>query len=135
MKVVLISLLFCAQAQALTLEIIGKRGASLLKTNQQISLPTNVGQVSFQILQENKIPFHGGSYGFDSIFNLGQDIKAISDVEMKAYGWCFSIDGFVPETMADKTPMPDTNSSIIWFYAYAHYKDGRWIAQCHKDDF
>ena len=74
--------------------------------------------------------FEGGTYGITQMFGLGNDIDVISNEEMKAYGWCFSLDGVVTETMADDTLILSQDSKLRWFYGYAHHLRGEWIAQC-----
>jgi hypothetical protein len=49
---------------------------------------------------------------------------------MKAYGWCFRLNGEVPELMANEVTDLRENDVIEWYYAYAHYRGGQWIAQC-----
>jgi hypothetical protein len=119
-------------ANAVIVEVRGKLGAPLFLSEANYKIPSNVGEISVQALDKGKVPYTGGSFGLAKIFDLGNDIVVISKTEMKAYGWCFDIDGLVPETMADETLVVDQNSKIIWYYAYAHYKDGNWIGQCVK---
>ncbi|MBC7466504.1 MAG: hypothetical protein H7256_10975 [Bdellovibrio sp.] len=132
--IVLILIVFTFNwARAMTFEVIGKNGQVILKQELSVELKQNVGQISVQILNKNKISFEGGEFGLSSLVGLGQDIDVISDTEMKAYGWCFSIDGVISETMPDQTWLKKQNENLLWFYGYAHYKNGDWIGQCLKD--
>lgn len=115
---------------AISFEVLGKNGSPILRTEVIPTLPLNVGEMSVQVLETHQIPFQGSVYGISKITDLGQDIEVISDFEMKAYGWCFSIDGVIPETMPDQTPLLAEAKHIQWFYAYAHYYKGEWIGQC-----
>ncbi len=133
MRTLIFILLFASQAHAITLEIIGKNGQLLFKHEQLIQLPSQLGEVSLSIFKQHQLSFKGGAYGFTSIFDLDQNLEIISDIEMKAHGWCFSVNGLTPETMADETSIPDQTTIIRWYYAYAHYKSDQWIGQCVKN--
>jgi hypothetical protein len=93
----------------------------------------NAGEVSLHVLDRNRIPYKGTTAGLNQVFDtaIGLDaMETISDNEMLAYGWCFEIDGEVPEVFPDRIIVKRTMKSIKWFYGYAHFKDGEWIAQC-----
>jgi hypothetical protein len=95
----------------------------------------NVGDVSLKVLDDEGIPYHGTSAGLNQVFNTPLGLEAmevISDNEMMAYGWCFEIDGKIPEVFADKVPVKATTKLISWFYGYAHFLNGEWISQCEK---
>lgn len=129
----LITLLLTASAldaNALDLMVTGKKGEVLHRSQERVDSVTHVGALSAATFEKYEIPFEGGDYGVKSLFGLAQDIEVVSDTEMKAFGWCFSVDGVIPETMADQTRLEGKETSLEWFYAYAHYKGGEWIAQC-----
>lgn len=120
-------------ASAVSMEVIGLEGEVLFSKKSEIQLPSTVGKVSVEIFDENEVPYDGNEIGMHSIYDLEQEIDIISKKEMKAYGWCFSINGKVPETLTDTTPVLDQGDEIVWFYAYAHYLAGDWIGQCVTD--
>lgn len=130
---ILISVLFSMTAHALDVRVVGRANEELLSTKKRITQATTVGDVSVDVLEAFEVPYKGGSFGFSEIAGLGQDIDVISDTEMKAYGWCFSLDGVVPETMADQTPLSGHAGVLEWYYGFAHYKNGEWVAQCVRD--
>jgi hypothetical protein len=115
---------------AITIEVFGKSGEVLFSTHLNYALPFNVGEISVIAFDQKKIPYQGDSSGITGIFNLGSDIEIISDTELKAFGWCFSIDGDIVDTMPNQTDVLSEDSIIQWYYAYAHYKNGDWIGQC-----
>lgn len=117
-------------AQAVTLKVIGKNGEVLFSGENEIALSHTVGQVSVEFFNTNQIPFVGDIDGIVSIYGLGSDLDLISDTDMKAYGWCYSIDGIVPDDFVHKINIIDQKTELIWFYAYAYYKAGVWTAQC-----
>ena len=120
-------------AQAITFEVIGKNNQVILSQTAEADLSKNLGVISISVFNENKIRFQGSEFGISNLAELGQDIDVISDSEMKAYGWCFSIDEKISETMPDQTWIQNQQSGVRWFYGYAHYKYGDWVGQCLKD--
>ena len=88
-------------AQAIHFQITDQNGQSLFKTQWSVHTPTNIGDMTIEIFNKFQIPFSGSKYGISQIYDKGQDIEVISDTEMKAYGWCFEVDGMIPETMPD----------------------------------
>lgn len=104
----------------------------LLSDSAALKEEMNLGQATVEVLRENNVNFQGNEKGINTAFGspFGDDsIIIVSDTEMKAYGWCFSINGMVPEVFANEVAL-ENGDNIVWFYAFAHYKDGEWIAQC-----
>ena len=84
-------------------------------------------------LQQAGIPFVGSDSGISSIKGTvtgDAAVEVISDSEMRAYGWCFSIDGVEPDAMPDQVPVPGDGSEIRWYFGFAHYRDGAWVSYC-----
>lgn len=95
----------------------------------------NVGRMSLDVLNDFQIPYQGTVEGLNQIFNtpIGREaMEIISDHEMLAYGWCYAVDGVVPELLAHEFKIGAEAKVVSWFYAFAHYKNGEWIAQCQK---
>lgn len=97
-----------------------------------ITEPTSVGLLTMDYLTQKNIVFDGSELGFMSIAGLEQRLDILSKSEMKAYGWCYSVDGQIPETLAHET-MLTSDSSLRWFYAFAHYQSGVWLSQCEEE--
>lgn len=117
-------------SQAVTLKVIGKNGEVLFSGDKDVSLPQTVGQVSVVFFNANQIPFVGDIDGIVSVYGLGSDLDLISDTDMKAYGWCYSVNGVVPEDFVHKVNIDEQKTELVWFFAYAYYKAGQWIQQC-----
>ena len=93
---------------------------------------SSAGAITLAVLQRSEIPFVGTEQGFASIFGTptGMDsMEVISDDEMLAYGWCFSVNDHSPEVYPHEYPV-NQQDRILWWYGYAHYKRGEWITQC-----
>jgi hypothetical protein len=126
----LILLIFSQSSFALHFEIRGKKQILSFSQDFKSLLPRTIGDITIEVLEKNQIAYEGSTAGLNSLMGLGNDMEVLSDQEMKAYGWCFSLDGKVPETMSDETLVITQDSSVVWFYAFAHYKNGQWIKQC-----
>lgn len=129
-KIFLAVLFSFSSVQAVTLKVIGKSGEVLFSDEQISSLPKTVGQVSVDFFNQNQVPFVGDIDGIVSIHGLGSELDVISDTDMKAYGWCYSVNGVVPEDFVHKVNILEQKTELIRFYAYAYYKAGEWTQQC-----
>jgi hypothetical protein len=99
-----------------------------IETNQNLSL----GQLTVNVLTQNKISFIGNEQGLNSIFNTptGQGaIEIINQDEFNAYGWCYAINEIAPEVYPNEV-MISHNDKITWWFGYASFKSGEWKTQC-----
>ena len=95
----------------------------------------NVGALTLQTLDNHHIAYQGTPAGLNQAFEtpIGLDaIEVISDKEMLAYGWCYEVDGVVPEIFPNAYIIGPQTKVITWFFGYAHYLNGEWIGQCLK---
>lgn len=129
----LLSLILSTTVHALSFEVSYQGQVLFAQDQYEINLDEHLGLPTIELLNQSGLDYEGGTYGLKSLSGLGNKIVQISANEMKAYGWCFSIDSQVPETMIDETYTQNQESHLRWFYAYAHYKNGQWIAQCQED--
>ena len=70
--------------------------------------------------------------GIISVLNYVSQNKAIevvNDTKMRAYGWCYSINGEIPDVMPDQIKLTNQDS-IKWFLSYSTYDSGQWIDYC-----
>lgn len=49
--------------------------------------------------------------------------------ELRVYGWCFSVDGEVPQTTPDAVFLRG-GERVVWFHAYSVYSGGAWGGLC-----
>lgn len=92
----------------------------------------NAGELTIKALEQNSIEFVGSVGGINSILGtpVGMEaIEVISDTKMRAYGWCFEIDGFQPAAMPDEISLNGTEQ-VRWFFAYSTYDSGVWKDYC-----
>lgn len=133
----LLSLLAIAPftVSAITYEVIGPCSDTPVHAGsfELADIGTSAGKASVMIFEQQKIPYQGDEAGFNSIINTptGIDsIEVLSETKMRAYGWCYSIDGVEPNVMADKISFNSNGSKLIWFYAYSTYDNGSWMDYC-----
>ncbi|MFN8369329.1 MAG: DUF4430 domain-containing protein [Bacteriovoracaceae bacterium] len=129
-----LSLILSTSLYALDFTIIGPCNKEpLFNKKFNITKEVNLGELSVEILTKNQIPFKGASDGINSIYNtpVGMDaIEIVSDTKMRAYGWCYSIDGVVPDVMPDQVPVLKDAKKILWWFAYSTNDMGKWIDYC-----
>lgn len=130
LKIIFAVLFYTQLAQAVSFKVIGKNGEVLAAGEHLANLPQTVGQISVDFFNAAKIPFVGDIDGIVSIHGLGSEMDLISDTDMKAYGWCYSVNGSVPEDFVHKINIDAQKTELIWFYAYAYYRSGQWTHQC-----
>lgn len=131
-----LSILFATQAFT-QLSIISHDNTSSFNYQLKDSdIGSSVGELTIKMLIEYEVPFQGSEQGLNSILNSPTGLDAmvmISESEMKAYGWCYKVNGVAPELFPHEILIEDESDEILWFWGYAHYQNGEWIAQCAQD--
>lgn len=97
-------------------------------------LSRSVGQISVQIFTDQKIPFIGNEAGLNSLLNTPTGdalLVVVNDDTLRAYGWCYELDGVQPAEMPDKVYFPKQDSTLRWFFGYALYEKGEWRSYCN----
>ena len=97
---------------------------------------TTLGDVTIEALKKSNIPFKGSREGVASMLNTptgDESVDILSNYEMRAFGWCYELNGKMLESMPDGVITDEKTRSVRWFYAYAHYLKGDWISQCEED--
>ncbi|MCO5143869.1 MAG: hypothetical protein M9962_12330 [Oligoflexia bacterium] len=129
-------LLFSSSSHALTVtfhdpceprKVLGVK--KWLKPYEQKSL----GSITLESLDELKLDYIGAEKGIHTIQGtpVGEDaLEIISREEMRAYGWCFHLDGKLLESYPDEVFLDKENKKIDWFFGFAHYIRGKWVSQC-----
>lgn len=126
-------LLFPFLAYGLSFEVVGPcKAEAEHKGEYALAGASNVGLASVAIFEKHGIPYIGSELGFNSILNTPVDREAIevpAPDEIRAYGWCFEVNGFQPTGMPNEVAL-EGNEHLRWFYAFALYKKGEWVSYC-----
>ncbi|MGZ5279863.1 MAG: hypothetical protein ACXWC9_07975 [Pseudobdellovibrionaceae bacterium] len=135
MKIILTFIfLFCGLAHGARLKVIGPCSADpLFETETSLQPGTTLGDWTIDLLIKNQIPHKGDRSGIQSILNspVGDDsFEILSDTQMRAYGWCVSVNNEQPGLMPDQVILNDPQSEVVWFYAYSLYNRGDWKDMC-----
>lgn len=130
-----LSIFIFSNAYAITYEVIGPCQKEPLHSGSYnlADLTASVGATSLTIFENQQIPYIGTANGFNSIVNtpVGKDsIEVISDTKMRAYGWCYTVNGFAPDVLAGEFLFSSNDDKLVWFYAYSTYEAGQWLDYC-----
>jgi hypothetical protein len=119
-------------AGMISMEFIGACSVKpLLKANVHSSFP-HIGAATISLLDQFAVDYAGTEAGINSAFGTPTGPEAmdiISENEFRSYGWCYDVDGRVPEAYPNQVTLQGVRH-VRWFFAYAHYLNGEWISQC-----
>ena len=118
---------------AIELKFIGPCDENFIMRTEVEDGFVNVGELTVLTLKKFGIPFMGSEEGLSSVFStpVGKDaIEIISEDEMRAYGWCFSVDGIAPEVFPHEIRITPQTRSIVWHFGFARFYKGEWFTQC-----
>ncbi len=138
---VLIFFIATTISSAAELEVIGpcsSKPAYQFKMGDKFE---TVADLTFYVFDKNNIPYQGTDKGITSLLNdpVGDEaLEVISDTEMRAYGWCYFVNGKVSMAFADETYLKP-GDKVQWIYSYAIF-DREWKSMCNpsyklKSDF
>jgi hypothetical protein len=134
LTILCVSLTLSYNVHAIDFAVIGPCSEkSTYSGKLKADLDDSVGEISMQIFDHHKIPYQGSADGMSTIMNgpVGLDaMEVISDTKMRAYGWCFSVNGVIPDVLASQTHFTKQSDYLVWFYAYSTYDQGVWTDYC-----
>ncbi len=119
---------------SVAIEFYGPCSSKPLFTGQLPAQFESVGDLTIHFLDKNRIPYQGTEQGLNSVASSPTGMAAmevISDVELRSYGWCYFVDGKVPEVFPNDYSLKNVKK-IQWIFSYAHFKNGVWSGQCSK---
>lgn len=131
-----ISLLFCLLMPILStaaeFEVIGPCSEKPVYNFSVGDKFETVADLTFHVLDKNKIPYSGTHKGISSLLNAPQGdeaLEVLSDTQMRAYGWCYFVNGKVVMNYADETYL-NPGDKVQWIYSYAWF-DRDWKSMCN----
>lgn len=128
----LLSLLVSTASFAAEFEIIGPCSERPIYQFSIGDKFQTVADMTFYILDKNKIPYTGTDKGITSLLNAPQGdaaLEVLSDTQMRAYGWCFFVNGKVSMSYADEVYLRP-GDKVQWIYSYAWF-DRDWKSMCN----
>jgi hypothetical protein len=131
----ILSILISFNALAINYQIIGPCSAiPHYQGNLNLNdLKVNLGKISLFIFEKDNIPFSGSEEGFSSILKTPTGdaaIEVLSKTKMRAYGWCFSVNGLIPDVLSSEYFFSYNEDKLVWFFAYSTYDSGKWVDYC-----
>ena len=119
---------------ATQIEIIGPcKSKPLYKFNATINgKDLSVGKVTIDSFKEFDIDYVGNEDSIltiESIPTLEQSFEIVNENHIRAYGWCYQVDGFEPDVIPSEYPLSE-GKLITWFIGFAEKINGVWITQC-----
>ena len=131
---VLFAILLPLSAHAVTWKVVGPCSETpWFQGSYQADLHKSLGDNTIDILNLNKIPYLGVAGGINSINNspVGLDaMEVVSDVEMRAYGWCVAVNGKVAKDFPNQVSLTSQDDEIVWYYGYARSIENQWLGMC-----
>lgn len=100
---------------------------------------TSIGELSIKTFDKFHIQHLSSDYGVSQLMNspVGIDsMEVISDTVMRAHGWCYSVDGQIPELLMNEVKLTGEEKEINWFMGYSTYVgnpqtgEHQWVGQC-----
>lgn len=130
-----VAFLFCGRCCAASIGVIGPCSEEPVfeREFEVTGSSSSVGDISALIFKESGLPYAGDADGFTSIMDSptgAQAIEFVADGKMRVYGWCFSVNGVLPEVMPGSFYMKSEADRLIWFYAFSTYENGLWTNTC-----
>ena len=135
-KIILIALTLMVHLSVvaeITFEVVGPCSEEpILSTKVKNTTAINVGAFSVSELDKSKLEYIGTENKIDSINGtpVGEAaLEILSRSEMRAYGWCYYVNGEEPDVYPNEVTMKGVNS-VKWVFGYAHYLEGEWLSMC-----
>jgi hypothetical protein len=119
-------------SSAQTISVIAPCSNQILWRQELSELPRNLGVATVTSLEASGLQFQGTERGINQINHspIGRgSMEIISATEMYSYGWCYSVNGVIPEGYPHEIEL-NADDQVVWFYGFAHYQNGEWISQC-----
>ena len=95
--------------------------------------------LSLAVFTQNNIQNQSSEFGVAQLMNspIGIDaMEVLSDTVMRSHGWCYSVDGEIPELLMNEMKLTGEEKVITWFMGYSTYigdpqtGDAIWEGQC-----
>lgn len=117
---------------AAELEIVGPCSERAVYSFEVGDKFDTVADLTFYLLDKNRIPYTGTNKGITTLINAPSGdaaLEVLSDTKMRAYGWCFFVNGKMSLDYADEVYL-NPGDKVQWIYSYAWF-DREWKSMCN----
>ena len=136
----ILSLLFISPVHAVTLAVYQMQGVRILGTSLgNKAVGQSVGVATIAALRQ-KADFSDFTYAGDenyisSMNGLGEKTETLHNGDIKASGWCFTLNGVMPNQGANQIKITSQSDEVVWYYGYMLKTGGEWqtVARTHSD--
>lgn len=121
---------------ALEVKFLGKSAKPIAKVDVQILAGQTAGQVTFRTLTDlqaqGKLKFIGSEASVESINELSTHQEFVDATHLRVYGWCYQVDGKIPDVIAGEFTLTSSQRKLLWYFAYATFDTslGQWTEGC-----
>lgn len=135
MPIVFLFLVLSAPSVAMTYEFQGPGEASLASGKLEIRAGrTSVGKATLHLLRylqgERGLSFEATIKSIRRIDRWKTFSRTESGTQVRAFGWCFTLNGKLATTQPHLTAIPTQRSHLVWYYADSLFKEGKWTYWC-----
>lgn len=120
---------------AVTFEVAEPCSGNILRSQNLPNYRGDLGSLTLEQLELWGVDFIGNEIGIHTILGtpVGDEaLEIINNLEMRSYGWCYEVDGKIPEVLPPYYEVTSSNKKVTWFFGFAYYKAGEWVSQCEK---
>lgn len=98
-----------------------------------------VGELTLDTFRKYNIQNKSSEIGVSQILSSPTGLEAmevLSDTVMRSHGWCYSVDGQIPEVLMNEVYLTGNEKVISWFMGYSTYigdpetGESIWEGQC-----
>lgn len=125
-------ILLFAPSFAQTISVKAPCSNDILWRQDLSELPQNLGKATIATLTASGLQYQGTEQGINQINHSPIGLAAmeiISANQMYSYGWCYQINGVIPEVYPQEIEL-SSQDEVVWFYGFARLENGQWISQC-----
>jgi len=138
-SVLSLSLFLIQSAHAVSISVYQPQAVRVLGMNLGSKVVgKSVGDATVSALNAkaslSNFTFSGDANYISAINGLGEKTETLPNGDLKAYGWCFTLNGALPDQAASQTKINAESDEIIWYYGSMSRISGQWQTNCVADD-
>ena len=135
----ILSLLLIQSAHAVTLSVYQPQAVRVVGMNLGTKVVgKSVGDATITALnakaQVSNFTYTGDASYISSMNGLTQKTETLPNGDIKASGWCFTLNGVLPDMAASQIKITAESDEIVWYYGYMLRAAGEWQKNCIAED-